>query len=198
MPILRSASHSLLHFAHEHDDVPAFHAAYLAGSFLAAALFHLGFFGLLIVIHMTLDWVKYRDFFRFSVAQTLKGMFLESMQDIALFFLALTSAIYLDQTFLLATVSGLLRSELTILRALAVLLPEITILEHFLSISLSFHHYMHSVHPDIRKPFSRMQKFAFSVMLSCIVLLILSPLFYGGHIEQLLRILFRELSIGLA
>ena len=49
-------------FAHEHDDIPAFHAAYLVGTFLAAAIFNLGFFLLLIIGHMCLDVVKYRDF----------------------------------------------------------------------------------------------------------------------------------------
>ena len=48
---------SVRHFAHEHDDQPAFHATYLVIAFLTALLFNLGAFGLLIIAHMSLDMV---------------------------------------------------------------------------------------------------------------------------------------------
>ena len=45
-------------FAHRHDELPAFHAAYLVITVLCAALLSLGAFAALIVAHIALDYVK--------------------------------------------------------------------------------------------------------------------------------------------
>ncbi len=184
-------------FAHEHDDIPAFHAAYLVGTFLAAAIFNLGFFLLLIIGHMCLDVVKYRDFHGYSWYLTWKAVFMESIVDIALFLLALTFAVYLNHTFALEVVSGLVRSEMTVIRALGMLVPKIQILEHMLSLVVNFHTYLHSPHPDLSKSISRVHHWSLLTTYICLGLLAFAAVYYVRHEIDLLRVLQNELSLHL-
>ncbi len=180
-------------FAHEHDDIPAFHAAYLVATFLAAAVLNLGFFALLILGHMTLDFFKYREVHGFSLGRTFKAMIIESITDIALLLLALTFAVYLSHTFLLAAVGGLVRSELTILEALGTLLPKVQILEHLAAVFFGVHNYLHTVNPGVSGPFSRIQKFSIGLASVCAILLAASFIFYSGDLSTLLGVFTREL-----
>lgn len=180
-------------FAHEHDDIPAFHAAYLVGTFLAAAVFNLGFFEILIAGHMVLDYFKYREVHGFSLSQTFKAVIIESISDIALFLLALTFSVYLSHTFLLAGVSGILRSQLTILEALGTLLPKVQILEHMTAVFFGFHAYLHSVHPGVTGPLTRIQKVCFALTLVCLLLLALSFVFFLGQEQELFNVFKQEL-----
>ncbi len=184
-------------FTHKHDDIPAFHAAYLVSTFLAAAILHLGFFAILIGIHMCLDYVKYRDFYRFSLLTTFRAIFLESLVDITLLCISLTFAIYLSHDFMLAAVSGLLRSELTVLRAFGTIIPRIRILEHFLTIFMNYHEYMHTVNPALCGSFTRFQKCSLFALMLTLALLAYSPVLYLGHSDALLNVIFREFSLGL-
>ena len=59
-------------FAWVHDELPAFHAAYLVLTFLTAALFNFGVFALLIAAHMMLDFVKYREVHGFTLLNTFR------------------------------------------------------------------------------------------------------------------------------
>ncbi len=186
---------SIRSFAHQHDDIPAFHAAFLVSTFLAAALFHAGLFGLLIVLHMLLDIVKYRDYHGFSVRKTCKAVFLESINDIALLLLSITFAVYLHHTFFLEAVSGLLRSELSIIRAIGIILPRVRIMENFLAIAFGFHSYLLDPVAGLNGPYTRMQKFSFATIVITIVLLALSFVLYRHDPEMLLGIYARELGI---
>lgn len=181
-------------FAHQHDDIPAFHAAFLVTTFLAAALFHAGFFALLILLHMCLDYVKYRDYYGLSFGTTFKALLLESIHDIGLLLLSLTFAVYLHHTFFLVAASGFLRSELTIFRALGVILPRVRIVEHMLAILLDVHSYFLAPHPSLKRPLTRMERYSFVTTFLCLGLLLLSPLVYQGHTSDLLRIFAVELG----
>lgn len=180
-------------FAHEHDDIPAFHATYLVGTFLAAAVFNLGFFEILIAGHMVLDFFKYREVHGFSLSQTFKAVIIESISDIALFLLALTFSVYLSHTFLLAGISGILRSQLTILEALGTLLPKVQILEHITSILFGFHAYLHTVHPCVSGPLTRLQKMCFALAFVCLFLLALSFIAFLGQQQELFDVYKHEL-----
>jgi hypothetical protein len=135
---MTAIANSFIGFAHEHDEVPAFHAAFLVATILSASVFNLGFFAFAIAGHMCLDFVKYRDLHRMSLRQTFRAMALESIGDIALFLLALTFAVYLNHTYLLSAMSGMVRSELTLLRAFGTVLPKVRIMENLLAIALNF------------------------------------------------------------
>lgn len=194
---MTAITHSFRSFTHQHDDMPAFHAAYLVSTFLAAALLNLGYFAVIIVIHMALDYVKYRDIHQYDYAKTFKALTLESIGDIALFLLALTFVVYLNHAYMLAAVSGLLRSELTLLRAIGTLLPKIRILEHILCIAMNFHLYLHSVPPGLDEPLTRLQKWSMRISVLCIGLLIAAGFLFQNHGWDLVRILEQELSLAI-
>ncbi len=180
-------------FAHEHDDIPAFHAAYLVATFLAAAVLNLGFFLVLILGHMALDFFKYREVHGFGLVRTFRAVILESIVDIALLLLALSFEVYLSHTFLLAGLSGIVRSELTILEALGTLLPKVHILEHMAVIAIDVHSYLHTVHPGVATPLSRIQKFSIALTVICTGLLAASFFIYDGDLSRLLDVYRHEL-----
>lgn len=184
---------NLRSFAHEHDDIPAFHAAYLVATFLAAAVLNLGFFAVLIAGHMALDYVKYREVHQYGIRVTIKAMILESITDIALFLVALTFGVYLSHTYVLAAFSGLIRSELTLLRALGTLLPKVAILEHMIVIALDVHAYMHNVEPALRGKFTAVQTWSLRFSVLSILLLAGSIALFWGDEETLMKILVQEL-----
>ena len=182
-------------FAHRHDDIPAFHAAYLVGTFLAASVLHLGFFAILIAAHMCLDYVKYRDYFHYDLRLTFKAMALESVVDIALFLIAMTFAVYFSNSFLLAAASGMTRSGLTVLKAFGTVVPKIRILEEAVLIALNLHAYLYTPHTDIRKPLSRTHQLALATIGVASVLIVAASLHFIGNEMEFLSILSRELSL---
>lgn len=183
----------LRRFAHGHDDVPAFHAAYLVATFLAAAVLNLGFFLILIACHMSLDFVKYREVHGYGYRMTLSAMILESIGDFALLLMGLTVAVYLDHTFLLAAASGLVRSELTIIRAVGLVFPKVVILEHFVTILVSIRSYMDTEVRGLHGSISRFQLWAFRMCGLCLALLACSIFFYRGHELDLLGVILHQL-----
>lgn len=151
---MHTAFATLRTFAHEHDDLPAFHATYLVLAFLTAGLFNLGAFGLLILAHMTLDYVKYRERHQFSFKGTWEGMVRESLVDITLLAVGLVFSVYLHHSVGVASIAGLMRAELSIIRFVALLVPKLKILHHFLKVMAHLHHYLEQVHPRHQKRFS--------------------------------------------
>ncbi len=184
-------------FVHEHDDIPAFHAAYLVGAFLAAALLNLGFFGVLIVVHMSLDYIKYRDIHHFSRRLTIKAMLRESMIDIALLLLALVFVVYLNHSFALAAISGMARAELTIVRALGTLIPKIEIFENIFTVLLNVERYLHGTAPDPNRALRGGEKWALFIIGVAIFMLGLAFALYHGNEAQLLHVLAKELTPAL-
>lgn len=158
-------------FAHKHDTLPAFHAAYLVLAFLAAAMFNLGVFGLLILMHMTLDYVKYREVHKLGLKETWLGMVHESLMDVALFSVGLVFSVYFHHSVGVANISGLLRAELTIVRMLGTLIPKFVMLESFLKIVAHLHHYMEHLHPGLRSEWSRTDRYMMLTIAVCFILL---------------------------
>jgi hypothetical protein len=190
---MHALTRGLRSFAHQHDDVPAFHAGFLVATILSAAVLNLGFFAIAIVLHMTLDFVKYRDLHRYDLKTTCKAIILESVADIALFLIALTFAVYLNHTYMLAAMSGMLRSELTVLRAVGMLIPKVRMVENILAILLNFHNYMHSVHPDLARPITRVQRWSICTIVVCSALLLLAVFLYQSNGWSLVKVLMHEL-----
>lgn len=186
-------THSIRGFAHEHDDMPAFHAVFLVGTILCAAVFNLGFYALLILAHVALDIFKYHDVHRLNLRMTLKAAALESIGDIALFLTALTFAIYLNHTYMLSALSGMLRSELTLLRALGTMLPKIRILENMCAIALNFHGYLHTPHPSLNRSLSRLERYSVRTIIVCTLLLALAVVLFQTNQWDLGSVLKHEL-----
>lgn len=190
-------THTLQHlrlFAHTHDDLPAFHAGYLVLTFLVAAMFNMGTFALLVVAHMSLDIVKYRDIHGLPWRGVIEGTVRESLVDLTLLFVGLVFAVYLHHSVAgIATLSGLMRAEWTIVRALGTIIPKVNILHHVLKIASRLHHYLDSIHPRIRRGWSSLEKvclFSFAVAL---FLLMLAPSILGLDAIQLEQIIRGEM-----
>ncbi|PIR53772.1 hypothetical protein COU75_04305 [Candidatus Peregrinibacteria bacterium CG10_big_fil_rev_8_21_14_0_10_42_8] len=159
---MNTAVASFRHFAHEHDDLVAFHAGYLVLAFLSASFFNLGAFGLLVFTHMVLDWVKYREKHRFGHRQAVEGIVRENLVDVTLLLVGVVFSLYLHHSVGgVASVSGLMRAEISIIRMAALLVPKLKILHHFLKMIAHLHHYLDAVHPHHRKGWSALDQLCF-------------------------------------
>ncbi len=185
---------SIKNFALRHDQLPAFHATYIVLTILVAAMMPLGAFGLLIIGHMTLDCVKYREHHKYRWKRTLMAMTRESLVEITLFFLALLFAVYLHHSLpLIAGLSGLYRSEVTIIRAFGVLIPKIKILQDILSILNNLHHYLDDVPTYLGKKWSPLEQVSLFSLSIVVVLLALAPSVLSLDMPQFWGILRSQL-----
>lgn len=185
---------SARNFAHRHDELPAFHAAYLVITFLSAALLSLGAFVALILAHMALDYVKYRDMHRFTIRKTLEGMIRESLFDIALLCIGLTFTVYFHHTMAIATVSGLLRSEMTLIRALGTVLPKFLILNDSLKVWVHVRDYLEHPHPRIGNAWTLTERLAVMTIITAIAALLLAAPLMGTGFQSVARILGEEMT----
>lgn len=181
-------------FAHRHDELPAFHAAYLVLTILVAALFNLGTFGLLIIAHMVLDTVKYREVHRMGWADTLRATIRENLFDHTLFALGFLIAVYLHHSLPgIAGVSGLLRSEITIARGMGTLLPKAEILQRFLHVVFHLRHHLLHIETPVEERLTPVERFSILLVGCSALLLFLAPLILHVDGAQLLRIVQEEL-----
>lgn len=188
------ALQSLRTFAHDHDDIPAFHAGFLVLTFVAASMFSLGAFACLIFVHMCLDILKYREVHKLSWSLTTKGVMHESLVDITLLMVGLVFSVYFHHSVLTAGVSGLLRAEITIVRALGVLIPKLKILEHFLKAIAHLNHYLETVHPHLRKDWTVIDKLYMFFILVCTGLLFLAPILMNAEPNVVRMVIMWELT----
>lgn len=190
---MHTALNHLRRFAHMHDDIPAFHAGYLVLTLLAAAMFNLGTFGLLIIAHMTLDFVKYREQHGYGWKLTLEGIVRESLLDVTLLMIGLVFSLYLHHSVAFAGISGLMRTEVTVLRMFGTLIPKMKILHSFLKVMAHLRHYLNHAHPHLRQHWSGIDRVCFlSIMLSAFLLFFAAAILQIGF-GQVELILLEEL-----
>ncbi len=165
--------------AKTHDQSPAFHATYMVLTVLIAAMLNLGAFLVLIVAHMALDTVKYREVHGMRWKHVARGVVRESLVDVVLLILGLTSVVYLHHEMGLAAASGLLRAQATLLNGLILVATKSRILFDILCVvsALPSHMQQVAVHP--RKPWSAFECFCFGVLGTCTVLLLVLPTLVG-------------------
>jgi hypothetical protein len=192
--IMHSLLSSLRTFAHYHDDFPAFHAGYLVLTFLIAAMFNMGAFALLVLAHMALDIVKYREVHRYSWMGVAQGVIRESLVDITLLFVGFVFAVYLHHSVSgIASLSGLMRAEVTIIRALGTIIPKLKILHHILKVIAHIHHYIETVHPHINKELTSLERACVILLMCTGLLLIIAPWILELNVEMMLQIVKDEL-----
>jgi len=185
---------ALRDFAHHHDELPAFHAGYLILVLLFAALFSMGAFGVLILAHMSLDVVKYREVHGYTWRGVVAGTFHESLIDLALLTVGFTFAVYLHHSVVgIASLSGFMRAEVTVIRSLGMLIPKLKILHHFLKVVTNLYEYLQSVHPQMEKGLSTLERVSLFALLTSLLLLVLSPMLLQIDLVQLQGILLEEL-----
>jgi hypothetical protein len=180
-------------FAHEHDELPAFHAGYLVLTLLAAAMFNLGTFAFLILVHMCLDIVKYREVHSLSWSDTFYGSMRESLIDVTLLSVGLVFAVYFHHTVGVAGMSGLMRAEITIVRLLGTTIPKMKILHNFLKVMAHLRHYLSTLHPEINRGWSSADKLNFFFIGIALVLLIFAPIFLHTDSVTIQKILLGEM-----
>ena len=185
---------TLKSFALRHDQLPAFHAGYLVLTILIASMFHLGAFALLIAGHMTLDCVKYRDTHRYSWHKTAMAMLRESLVDVTLLMLGLLFAVYLHHSLpVIAGLSGLYRSEVTIVRATGMFIPKVRILYEFLGILSNIHRYMNTVPTYLGKKWNPVEYVCVLSLSVMIVLMLLAPIVLSIDAAHFFTILGSEM-----
>ena len=182
-------------FAHRHDELPAFHAAYLVITVLCAALFSLGVFAALILAHMALDYVKYSDMHHFTMRKTIEGMIRESLFDVALLSIGLTFTVYFHSTMAIAMVSGFVRSEMTLARALGTVLPKFMILNNSLSIWLNVRNYLEHPHPRIGKAWTATERLAILTLITGMAAIVLAAPLLGTETSHIFSILGQEMTV---
>lgn len=190
---MSAVSQTFRRFAHHHDEMPAFHAGYLVITFLLAALFNIGAFGLLIVAHMSLDYVKYSEVHGFGWKKTMKGMFFESLVDLMLFAIALVFGVYFHHMTGVIAISGLLRAEETIVSALGILIPKLEILHHMYVDFFNVKRHMASLPPELTKGWSLVDILCISLMIVALTLVLVAPRLLALDSNMYLRILGDQL-----
>jgi len=190
----QTAHISLRQFAHEHDDLPAFHAAYFLLTLIAAGLLNLGFFAILITGHMILDVFKYREVHGFTWRKTAEGVIRESIVDLTLFFMGMVFAVYLHPTLTgLAGIKGIMLAEITILRSVGILTPKLKILYDCLKILSHVDLYLSRLHPKLGKDVSIVEYVCMFSLCFTIGLLMITPIVLNIPLEQFTHMLGSEL-----
>lgn len=185
---------SIRSFAHTHDDLPAFHAAFLVLTFLAAALLNLGFFALLIAIHMALDVFKYREVHNLPFKQVVEGVIRESIVDITLLLFGLTIAVYLHPSVTgISGVKGIMLAQLTVVRGAGVIAPKLKILYDFLKVLSHVELYLKRLHPRFKKKPTTLELACCASILLTVALLALAPYMLGFTSAEYGHVLIEEL-----
>jgi len=183
---------SLRRFAHEHDDLPAFHAGYLVLTVLVAALFNLGAFAVLILAHVSLDIVKYREVHQCDWRRTADGIFHENIFDILLLAVGFVFAVYFHNTAGVAGVSGVIRADETIFRAFGTLIPKVEILQDFLKVMLHLTSYLRFPHAQMGFSWTQGEKLCVFFLSICIILLVSAPFILGMDASDFSHIIAGE------
>ena len=163
-------------FASRHDDIPAFHAAVIAITVIAAALFNIGAFLLLIIAHASLDIVKYRDVHRMRWGKTLYATFREGLLDLAFLALALSFALYLHHGQSVFALSSAVRIEEVLIRFVGMGIARLEVLVHGIWVFSNLRQHL----LDLRVgngPWKRRETLFLLVLLSSIIFIVSSPLF---------------------
>ena len=161
-------------FASGHDELPAFHAAYLLTIFLVAALFNVGAFAVLVLGHAVLDYVKYRDIEHMRRGTAIAATFRENTVDVLLVSVSVLFAVYLHHAAGLVTLGAAMRPAAFILRGIGMLLPEMGIMRHTLEIMSDLPGHF-SRRKKVTKSRSRAQRLMFMCILMNVALLVLAP-----------------------
>jgi hypothetical protein len=181
-------------FGISYDDLPAFHAAYFMLVLIFAGIFNLGFFAVLIVAHIILDYYKYYSVLCNRRISATYAVLRENLPDLALFFLALSSLVYLHPSLpLIAALSGPRMTHVVIVRGLAVWLPKLTILHHSMRIAFHTSQYLHMPNARLQKSWTITDYIYLSRILLSFCFLAAAPFMLHIDVAQMQEILMNQL-----
>ncbi len=184
---------SVRQFAHEHDDIPAFHAGFLILVIFCALYFPVGAFALLVAIHACLDVVKYREVHGMNWRETCEGVVREGLFDIMLVFLGLASEVYLHSTAAVTSISGLLRTEFFFLELVGSTLPKFVILHNLVGVFANLNSYLLHMHRNMHKRTTNMEKLCVTVLSINILLILGAPFILSVESGSVLKIVLEQL-----
>lgn len=177
----------------DHEDLPALHAGFLVFSFLAAALFRLGFFALLIIVRMVLDIVKEREVFHRSWGKTAESVVRSSLPDISLLTFGFAFAMLLHP--LLPPVSfatGFTLAVFTLSRGMGVTLPKLKILFDLLRVFFHMESYLGAKNTVVGKPLVFAERVSLLLLISSLAALILLPFMLQMSVSEYLSLLLAQ------
>ncbi len=179
-------------FGFAYEDLPAFHAAYFMLVLIFAGIFNLGLFAVLIVIHILLDFTKYHLYLCNRRVSSVVAVFRENIGDLAFFFLALTSLVYLNPTLPhIAILTGTRLTDVVLARGLAILLAKLMILHHSLRIAFNLPQYMHTPYERLRMNWSITECIYLSTLFLALCFLAVAPGVLGIDLHQ-----FKDILVG--
>lgn len=182
-------------FAHQHDNLPAFHAAYLVLTFLAAAMFNLGFFAAIVIAHMALDVFKYREVHGLGWRRTWEGVFRESIVDVTLLLFGLVVATYLHPLLTgMSGIKGMMLAEITVLRGVGIMAPKLKILYEAIKILADIDHYLTRMHPKFGRDVSIIEYVCMFSLCISVGMLLVAPMLLAISPDVYLRVLMDELT----
>lgn len=155
---LRGSFSSISSLARDHDDLPAFNAAYWVLTFLAAMLFNAGAFLILIVGRMALDVYKYRAVHGKKWKKVAEGVARGNMLDVSLLALAVAVGVYCHSALpLIAGLRGLVRTELAVLNAVVQIAVKMHVLRGFMAAIARGRDYLGQSHSRMGKKLSTLE-----------------------------------------
>jgi len=168
----------------DHDDIPAFKASFFVLSLLSAALLNFGAFGLLIVAHMGLDIVKYREVHGYSWSITMRGVVRESIMDMTLLIMGLVITIFMDPSLHLVTAA--MHANSVFLRAVAITLSKVIVLMRFATVLVHPYKHLRMTKTALRKEWLFGERSFAALFILLIVLLIAAPwvMSFSDHVYQ--------------
>ena len=108
-------------------------------------------------------------------------------------FVGLVFSVYLHHSVGVASISGLMRAEISIIRATALLIPKLKILHHFLKIVAHLHHYLDQVHHLQKRGWSGLERLCFYFCGLSIFLVLFAAPFMQTDLSTVQHILLQEL-----
>lgn len=188
--------HTIKQFAHRHDDIPAFHVSFALLTFISAAMLSLGWFAVLIIIHMVLDVAKYREVHGFTWRETINATLHESLLELMFFSMALLISVYFHSSTGFLNISGMLRAEATLIYITGVVVPKFIIMEQVLKALTHISHYLHRLKPNAKRANLTVPEKIYASFIVCsVVLLMAAPYVTNTPPEVINHVIFHELSL---
>lgn len=186
----------LRRFAHQHDEILAFHVAFAVLTFISAAMLSLGWFAIFIVGHMVLDVIKYKEVHEYSWRNTINAVLHESLLELMLFSIALLVSVYFHSSIYAINISGFMRAEMTLVRLVGVIIPKFIIIEEILKIFIHFQHYLEAMHPNAKNIHLTLpEKIYAGVIVISTILLLAAPYITNTAPHIINTIILNELTL---
>ncbi len=184
-----TSSFVLRTYVREHEHLPAFHAAYVVFVFMAAILLNAGFFALCVLAHVTLNVVKYREVRGLSWPKTVRAVVRDNVIDAVLLLFALCLTIYMHHDGGIAGVGGMLRAQATVIRGLAMTLPEMQVFGRTLTVFSHLRVHLKTLPKGVGKPLGSWERLLMGIVLGELLVLAVAPMLLGfdgaGFLELL-------------